>query len=92
MVSPAKLFRSWREQQKAQRVRAVAGRILAVMQGRQASAEAPLFFSTELLAALLGADRSDTWGGLRKLEGDCLISRDEMTGRYSLTQRPSATR
>jgi hypothetical protein len=55
-----------------------------------ASARAPLFFSTELLAALLGGDRSDTWGALQKLEGDRLISRDEMTGRYSLTQRPSA--
>jgi hypothetical protein len=92
MVSPAKRYRSWREQQKAKRTRAVAGRILVVMKGRQASAGAPLFFSTELLAALLGADLSDTWAGLQKLEGDHLISRDETTGRYFLMQIPSVMR
>jgi hypothetical protein len=92
MVSPTKRYRSWREQQKAKRTRAVAGRTLVVMHGRQASAGAPLFFSAELLAALLGADLSDTWAALRKLEGDQLISRDELTRRYSLTQMPSVMR
>jgi DNA-binding IclR family transcriptional regulator len=87
-ASPLRLFHTWHEHQKANRTDRLAERILSEMRRRQAEARTELPFSAERLTKLFGAEPAGVFRALRKLECDRLIFRDDMTGRWILTDKP----